>query len=54
MSPEYLNKNEQDEPSKKALRKKILEQMEFYFSDSNLTKDRFLKKEISNSNDGCL
>jgi hypothetical protein len=39
--------------SKKELRKKLLDQLEFYFSDSNLTKDRFLKQEIANSEDGC-
>lgn len=39
--------------NKKELRKKILDQLEFYFSDSNLTKDRFLKQEIKNSTDGC-
>lgn len=38
---------------KKELRQKIKDQMEFYFSDSNLTKDRFLKKEITNSPGGC-
>lgn len=37
----------------KLLYKQIREQMEFYFSDSNLSKDRFLKQEISKSEDGC-
>ena len=27
--------------------------MEFYFSDSNLSKDRLLKHEIESSSDGC-
>ena len=27
--------------------------MEFYFSDANLNKDRFLKEQISKSEDGC-
>ena len=27
--------------------------MEFYFSDSNLHKDRFLKKAIEATDDGC-
>ena len=35
-------------------RRKILQQIEFYFSDSNLSKDRFLKQEILNSPEGCL
>lgn len=43
-----------DNDAKKELRAKLKEQMEFYFSDSNLTKDRFLRKEIENSPDGCL
>lgn len=47
------NSKEVESISKKELRHKILEQMEFYFSDSNLTKDRFLKQEITNSQDGC-
>lgn len=38
----------------KEMRKKIRDQLEFYFSDSNLTKDRFLKQEIKNSTDGCM
>lgn len=32
---------------KKQLYSSIMQQMEFYFSDSNLTKDRFLSKLIS-------
>lgn len=40
--------------SKKEVRSQLREQMEFYFSDANLTKDRFLKKEIENASDGCL
>jgi hypothetical protein len=38
---------------KKEQRRKVCEQMEFYFSDSNLTKDRFLKKEITTAPEGC-
>ena len=37
---------------KKEMRKQILAQMEFYFSDSNLSKDRFLKQQILSSPDG--
>ena len=45
--------NETSKNDKKKLRHKIKDQMEFYFSDSNLTKDRFLKNEIMSSSDGC-
>lgn len=34
---------------KKLLYNSILQQMEFYFSDSNLSKDRFLSQFISES-----
>lgn len=39
---------------KKALFAKIREQMEFYFSDANLHKDRFLKKSIEATSDGYI
>jgi hypothetical protein len=42
-----------EDNSKKELRHKIRDQMEFYFSDSSLTKDRFLKKEITTAEGGC-
>lgn len=29
-------------------------QVEFYFSDSNLPRDNFLKKTISENEDGCI
>jgi hypothetical protein len=44
---------DKDKQAKKDKRKKILEQMEFYFSDSSLSKDRFLKQEMSSNKDGC-
>ncbi|KAI4316145.1 hypothetical protein L6164_024152 [Bauhinia variegata] len=34
--------------------KKVLRQVEFYFSDSNLPRDNFLKKTISESDDGMV
>ena len=37
----------------KEQRAKVRTQMEFYFSDSNLAKDRFLKQEIQASKEGC-
>ena len=55
MDPESASDHEtrENKEKKKLLRSKILEQMEFYFSDSNLAKDRFLKNEIISSKDGC-
>ncbi|XP_041363125.1 la-related protein 7-like [Gigantopelta aegis] len=38
----------------KDVRKMILKQMEFYFSDSNLHKDRFIKKEMEKSKEGYV
>lgn len=55
MNSESNSENEtKKDTAKKLLRKKINEQMEFYFSDSNLSKDRFLKQEIQNADDGCI
>ncbi|KAL7159364.1 hypothetical protein ABFS83_01G022200 [Erythranthe nasuta] len=34
--------------------KKVIRQVEFYFSDSNLPRDNFLKKTISESDDGMV
>ncbi|KAL4193982.1 hypothetical protein AMTRI_Chr05g66510 [Amborella trichopoda] len=34
--------------------KKVIRQVEFYFSDSNLPRDRFLKKTIEESEDGLV
>lgn len=31
----------------------ILKLLEFYFGDSNLMKDRFLKKKIEENSEGC-
>jgi len=28
-------------------------QMEFYFSDANLHKDRFMKQQLQQASDGC-
>lgn len=46
------------DPKKYRQRKKqrynvIRQQMEFYFGDSNLTKDRYLHQLIKDSSDGC-
>jgi hypothetical protein len=46
--------DEQTKSDKKANRHKIRQQLEFYFSDSNLSKDRFLKQEIASNSDGYL
>ncbi len=32
---------------------KIREQVEFYFSDSNLPKDKFLRSLVANNPEGC-
>ena len=50
---EKRDQTSDDKHLKKEMRQKILEQMEFYFSDSNLSKDRFLKQQIKSSEDGC-
>ncbi|KAL9253483.1 La protein 1-like protein [Drosera capensis] len=34
--------------------KKVIRQVEFYFSDSNLPRDYFLRKTIGESEDGCM
>ena len=50
-------KKSEEETKEKGLeqesREKIRQQIEFYFSDANLSKDRFLKQEINSSEDGC-
>jgi lupus La protein len=33
---------------------KVLRQVEFYFSDSNLPNDQFLLKSIDEAEDGCI
>lgn len=33
--------------------KLVLRQVEFYFSDSNLPRDGFLRKTVEESEDGC-
>ncbi|XP_014783177.1 la-related protein 7 [Octopus bimaculoides] len=50
-------KSQEKKPAKKrvkALCVKIKEQMEFYFSNSNLHKDRFFKKQIDKDKDGYI
>ena len=43
-----------DEKSdKKEFLGRIRAQMEFYFSEANLAKDRFLKQEMKSSEAGC-
>ena len=49
-----MSDTEQDKHDKKELRNKVKAQLEFYFSDSNLSKDRFLKQEIQASEEGCI
>ncbi len=44
--------SEKDEQKNK--RTQIRQQMEFYFSDSNLSKDRFLRQEIQVAPDGFV
>lgn len=48
------NTKVKEELDKKELRRRLLEQFEFYFSDSNLSKDRFLKQEMNKSEQGCM
>ncbi|XP_014666201.1 PREDICTED: la-related protein 7-like [Priapulus caudatus] len=38
----------------KKLMRDIRQQMEFYFSDSNLAKDRFMKEQLNNAEDGYI
>lgn len=49
-------KSKEKKPRKrmKAVYSQIREQMEFYFSDSNLMRDRFMKKQITESKDGFI
>ncbi|XP_051137745.1 la protein 1 [Andrographis paniculata] len=41
-------------PLEEETAKKVIRQVEFYFSDSNLPRDKFLKKTISDSDDGMV
>ncbi|KAJ0031981.1 hypothetical protein Pint_12797 [Pistacia integerrima] len=34
--------------------KAVLRQVEFYFSDSNIPTDEFLRKKMSESQDACI
>ena len=54
MQTDSDHESKENKEKKKLLRSKILQQMEFYFSDSNLAKDRFLKNEILHAEDGCI
>ncbi|TVU29288.1 hypothetical protein EJB05_20848 [Eragrostis curvula] len=40
-------------PLDEAKAKSVLRQVEFYFSDSNLPRDRFLRETVQQSDDGC-
>jgi lupus La protein len=35
------------------LKEKILKQVEFYFSDSNYPKDKFLRTQAAHDEEGC-
>lgn len=48
------SKDKKQRKRMKAVYAQIREQMEFYFSDSNLQKDRFLKKQYTESEDGYI
>ena len=48
--------NEEKKQKRKRLKKvlsDIQKQLEFYFGDSNLRKDRFIKQEMEKADDGC-
>jgi hypothetical protein len=40
-------------PRRKDVLRRLKEQVEFYFSDINLNRDRFLNHRITESEDGC-
>ncbi|XP_033644050.1 la-related protein 7-like [Asterias rubens] len=49
--------NEEKKQKRKRLKKvlsDIQKQLEFYFGDSNLRKDRFIKQEMEKADDGCI
>lgn len=37
-----------------SLENKIIKQVEFYFSDSNLPRDKFLRSLVANHPEGCM
>lgn len=46
-------KREKPRKRKQQLFKNIREQMEFYFSDANLRKDRFMTELVQENDEGC-
>jgi len=43
-----------DASDKEAEKAKILKQVEFYFSDSNLPSDKFMSEMVNKGQDGCM
>ncbi len=48
-----LDEKKQKRKRMKKILSDIQKQLEFYFSDSNLRKDRFIKQEMDKAEDGC-
>lgn len=49
-----MNESSQKKQGERAIRNQLRAQMEFYFSDSNLSKDRYLKQKILLSKEGYV